>query len=70
MSTHVPGFQSFFGCFFNHLVLSKLDNSSIRVKLNHRQVASIPWLCAQAETNSSHCEQLYMSPRCRRLAAN
>ena len=31
MSTHLPGFQSFFS-FFNHFVLAKLATSSIRVK--------------------------------------
>ena len=30
MSTHVPGFQSFFFFFFHHFVLAKLATSSIR----------------------------------------
>ena len=35
MSTHLPGFQSFYG-FLHHFVLAKLATSSIRV--NSRQV--------------------------------
>ena len=32
MSTHVPGFQSFFMFFFHHFVKAKLATSSVRVK--------------------------------------
>ena len=32
MSTHMPGFQSFFSFFLHHLVLTKLVSSSGRVK--------------------------------------
>ena len=32
MSTHMPGFQSFFR-FFHHFVLAKLANSSIRADI-------------------------------------
>ena len=38
MSTHVPGFQSFFS-FLHHFVLAKLATSSIRVKM----YISIKW---------------------------
>ena len=33
MSTHLPGFQSFFSFFLHHCVLAKLATSSIRVKI-------------------------------------
>ena len=32
ISTHVPGFQSFFSFFLHHFVSAKLATSSIRVK--------------------------------------
>ena len=41
MSTHVPGFQSFFR-FFASLVLAKLATSSIRVKVSSGCQVSCP----------------------------
>ena len=32
MSTHLPGFQSFFTFFLHHIELAKLATSSLRVK--------------------------------------
>ena len=40
MSTHVPGFQSFFQCFLYYFVMAKLATSSIRVKIQATEGAS------------------------------
>ena len=38
MSTHMPGFQSFFEGSLHHSVLAKLATSSIRVKTQSQQL--------------------------------
>ena len=40
MSTHLPGFQSFF-LFLHHFILAKLANSCIRVKHDHLPIMSL-----------------------------
>ena len=37
MSTHMPGFQSFIFRILHHLALTRLANSSIRVKINMQE---------------------------------
>ena len=49
MSTHKPGFQSFFR-FLHHFVLAKLVTSSIRVKATERAMTQSHPTCLSAKT--------------------
>ena len=47
MSTHLPGFQSFFSCLFEFLALAKLATSSMRVNAMTAHSLTTAWVQIQ-----------------------
>ena len=58
MSTHLPGFRSFFICFFlHHFVLAKLATSSIRVNVKPGKQGFLYWILNPANAEATFIQR-------------